>query len=203
MNRRSFLGNSTKFLGALGLLSMAPNMLFADDKSRNILILFAHTYWENSKINKTLLNEAAKIKGVKIHNLTETYPDSKIDAQKEVELLKWADKIIMQFPLFWYSTPSLLKEWEDEVLVKIDAMDMQTKSKTLSGKTFQIITTAGGKAQSYDGRHGATIKQLLLPIYHTFGYLNATPKDPYAIYDVGNIPLDKLPIKEYLRQIQL
>ena len=207
MDRRKFLGNCATLLGGLGLLSAMPSTLNAlsveTNRHKRILIIFAHTYWNDSKINRKLLSEASKIEGVKIHNLTEQYANAKIAVDKEIELLAWADKIIMQFPLFWYSTPSLLKEWEDEVLVAVDTIDSKNKNKMLKGKTFQIITTAGGKESSYDGHHGGvTIKQLLLPIYHSFAYLDAKAKDPYCIYDAGNISIDKLPIKQYLSQIK-
>lgn len=83
------------------------------------LIVFAHTFWKDSKVNRALLESIKDKNNLKIHNLSTSYNDGKIDVDKELALLKEADKIIFQFPLFWFSTPSLLKEWQDRVLSAI------------------------------------------------------------------------------------
>ena len=74
------------------------------------LILFAHTFWENSKVNKALLESLKDSNHIKIHNLTTTYPDGKIDAEAEKALLKEADTIIFQFPLFLFSQQHLKRK---------------------------------------------------------------------------------------------
>lgn len=158
------------------------------------LILFAHTFWENSKVNKALLESLKDSPNITIHNLTTAYPDGKINVEKEIALLKEADNIVFQFPLFWFSVPSLLKEWQDRILTAIlygDSRDL------LKGKTFQIITTAGGSESTYDGHHGATIKDLMLPIYHSFEYLGAKSKETFCIFSANAA---NLPIQDYQKQ---
>lgn len=159
------------------------------------LILFAHTFWENSKVNKALLESVQGLPNLTIENLTLTCPNSTIDVDAQKSLLKDADTIIFQFPLFWFSTPSLLKEWQDRVLTGILYGD---DPKILNGKTFGIVTTAGGAESSYDGHHGATIKDIFVPIYHSFNYLGTEPKEAFCIFsaDASNLPIDKY--KAYL-----
>ncbi len=41
------------------------------------------------------------------------YPDFIINVKREQELVENHDNIIFQFPLYWYSSPSLLKKWID------------------------------------------------------------------------------------------
>jgi putative NADPH-quinone reductase len=53
---------------------------------------------------------------VTIHQLYAAYPDFRIDVKREQELLSLHDRMILQFPLYWYSTPALLKQWFDVVL---------------------------------------------------------------------------------------
>ena len=50
------------------------------------------------------------------------------DIEAEIKKIEWANHIIFQFPLWWFSTPAILKGWFDRVLVKGFAYD--------SGKTF-------------------------------------------------------------------
>ena len=143
------------------------------------LILFAHTFWENSKVNKALLESLKDSNHIKIHNLTTTYPDGNIDAEAEKALLKEADT----------------KEWQDRVMTGIL---YGNEPKLLNGKKFGIITTLGGAESSYDGHHGATIKEILLPIYHSFKYLGLQEKEPFCIFsaNAANLPLQEY--KKYL-----
>ncbi|MWV62857.1 flavodoxin family protein [Helicobacter saguini] len=162
------------------------------------LVIFAHTYWKDSKANKALLEAASKLENVKIHNLTTTYPTAAIDVDKEISLLKETKKIVFQFPLFWFSTPSIMKEWEDVVLGKILYGD---NPKLLSGKTFKVITTAGGTKETYEGHHGYTIETLMLPLNCAFQYIGCKIDEPYAIFK-ANAPGAVMPIDEYLANLK-
>ena len=156
------------------------------------LIIFAHTFWKDSKVNRALLEELKNNKNVNVHNLSVIYPDGKINSVKsEVELLKEADNIIFQFPLFWFSMPSLLKEWQDLVLTDILH---GSDSKALENKTFKIITTAGGEKSFYDSLD-FNISEILSPINVSFKHLGLKVKEPFCIYEANK---DNLPIKEYL-----
>lgn len=156
------------------------------------LIIFAHTFWKDSKVNRALLEELKNNKNVNVHNLSVIYPDGKINSVKsEVELLKEADNIIFQFPLFWFSMPSLLKEWQDLVLTDIL---YGSDSKALKDKTFKIITTAGGEKSFYESSD-FNINKILSPINLSFKYLGLKIEEPFCIYEANK---DNLPIKEYL-----
>ena len=52
------------------------------------LLLFSHTFWDNSKVNKALLESAKSLPNLTIHNLNTAYPNGAIDVAKEVELLE-------------------------------------------------------------------------------------------------------------------
>lgn len=160
------------------------------------LIIFAHTFWENSKANHALLKSIEDEKDIKIHNLSALCFNKDFDINTEISLLKNAEKIIFQFPLFWFSTPSVLKEWQDKVL---SAILHGENPKLLEGKKFQIITTLGGIESSYDGHHGATLEELLKPIYYAFEYMGCKSIKPYAIFNAQNINLD---YEEYKKQIK-
>ena len=166
------------------------------------LILFAHTFWQDSKANKALLESLKDSQEIKVHNLSTTYKhSSEIALDSELALLEKAQNIIFQFPLFWYSTPGMLKDWQDIVLTPI----FYKESKMLQGKTFGLVITAGGTEESYDGHHGATIKELLLPLYHSFTHLGLKTKEPFCIFDVdyteNKSDVTKLPFEEYKRYV--
>ena len=75
-----------------------------------ILLVVAHPNIESSLRNKTIVeNFKALHPDVEIDELYKLYPDFKIDVKKEQEKLVKADSIILQFPMFWYNAPALMR----------------------------------------------------------------------------------------------
>src|SRR5258705_2687374 len=84
--------------------------------SRRILVLLAHPVLERSRVNRRLVDAVRGLEGVTIHDLYEVYPTLDIDVRREQELLLEHDVAVFQHPFYWYSVPSILKEWQDLVL---------------------------------------------------------------------------------------
>ena len=101
---------------------------------KRVLINLVHPNIGESRVNKLLTQTAQKEENVTINNLYAEYPDFKIDVQKEQELLLENDVIIFQFPLYWLSSPALLKEWFDRTFVYNFAYGENYK---LEGKNLQ------------------------------------------------------------------
>ena len=79
---------------------------------KNILIVSGHTDLNNSVANKNILNKLKeKLPNAEYDILSELYPNYQIDVEKEQEKLLKADIIVLQYPVFWYSMPSLLEKW--------------------------------------------------------------------------------------------
>jgi NAD(P)H dehydrogenase (quinone) len=109
------------------------------------------------------------------------------DVRAEIDKLLWADALILQFPLWWYGMPAILKGWVDRVYAYGFAYGVGEHSDTrwgdrygegtLAGKRAMLIVTAGGWEEHYSARgvNGA-IDDLLFPINHGILY--------YPGYDV-------------------
>lgn len=81
-----------------------------------ILVIYAHPAQRRSRANKPLARMLAGLPGVAMHDLYWRYPEFDIDVRAEQQALEAADVMVLQFPVQWYATPSLLKEWLDVVL---------------------------------------------------------------------------------------
>ena len=77
------------------------------------------------------------------------------------------DRIIVQYPFYWYSVPPLFKKWMDDVLAYNFAYG--TEGDKLAGKELQIITSVGGPAESYSpgGYNSFSIQEFLKPLQQT------------------------------------
>ena len=130
---------------------------------RRVLLLFAHPVLERSRVNLRLLAEAREVTGVTIHDLYEVYPTLEIDARREQRLLLDHDAVVFQHPFYWYSTPAILKEWQDLVLEHGWAYGHG--GTQLRGKITLNAITTGGPEAAYrrDGYNRFTIRELLAP----------------------------------------
>ena len=132
-----------------------------------ILLIYAHREPAASRVNRALLNAAATLPNVTVHDLMTRYPDFRIDVEHEQRLLLEHDAVVLQFPFYWYSTPAILKEWQDAVLSYGFAYG--TGGDKLRGKKLMIATTTGGPAEAYQagGFNQYTMSELLRPLQAT------------------------------------
>ena len=86
------------------------------DQNQRVLILFAHPAPERSEVNAPLFEASRGREGVTLVDLYAEYPDYRIDIDREQQRLVDHDVVVFMFPLYWYSTPAILKEWQDLVL---------------------------------------------------------------------------------------
>jgi glutathione-regulated potassium-efflux system ancillary protein KefG len=149
---------------------------------RRLLILFAHPVLERSRVNRRLLAEAREVSGVTIHDLYEVYPALDIDVKREQRLLLDHDVIVFQHPFYWYSTPAILKEWQDLVLEHGWAYGHG--GTQLRGKITLNAITTGGPAAAYrrGGYNRFTIRELLAPWDQTAHLCGMRFLAPFAVH---------------------
>ncbi|WP_411343758.1 NAD(P)H-dependent oxidoreductase [Paenibacillus sp. WLX1005] len=151
------------------------------------LIVVAHPNLHESRINKRWLQELEQYSDrLTIHNLYEQYPDSKLDIAREQTLLEQHDRIILQFPLYWFSSPPLLKQWLDEVFLEDWAYG--TDIELFHSKTISVAISAGSRESDYqmDRKYRYDIHHILSPFEVTTRYLNAQYREPFVLYAAGS-----------------
>ena len=149
---------------------------------RRILILFAHPAFQKSRINRALVESAAGLDGVTLHDLYEAYPDFCVNVTREQALLLAHDVVVFQHPFYWYSCPALLKEWQDLVLEFGWAYG--PGGDRLRGKAFLSAITTGGGADAYGrgGHNHFTIAELLAPLEQTARLCGMAPQPPFVVH---------------------
>jgi len=173
-------------------------------KIRRVLILFAHPALRRSRCNRHLADAVRGLDGVTVHDLYEAYPEHDIDVDHEQRLLLEHDVVVFQHPFYWYSTPSILKEWQDLVLEHGWAYGHS--GTALHGKTLISAITTGGSEGSYgpQGANGCTMWQLLAPIRQTASLCGMLYPPPIVVH--GTHGLSEQEIKrhaaEYRRLVE-
>ncbi|MEN9307735.1 MAG: hypothetical protein RL173_1667 [Fibrobacterota bacterium] len=127
------------------------------------LVVFAHPAFERSRVHRVWLSAVRALPWVDVRDLAELYPQGVIDIHAEQEALNSARTVVFQHPLYWYSSPGILKEWIDQVLEHGWAYG--SSGTALRGKRLVVATSAGGPRAAYgpEGRNRHTLKDYLLP----------------------------------------
>ncbi|HDY7510850.1 TPA: NAD(P)H-dependent oxidoreductase [Vibrio vulnificus] len=147
-----------------------------------VLVIYAHPSQHRSEVNAPLFAAAQAVDGVTCVDLYAEYPQFDINIDKEQARLLEHDVIVFQFPLYWYSTPALLKEWQDLVLEYGFAYG--TDGTALKDKLMLCVVSAGGKEEAYkaEGYNHFTIRQLLAPIEQMAALTSMHYLPPFAIF---------------------
>lgn len=108
------------------------------------------------------------------------------DVREQLDNIEWCDLLVLQFPIWWFSAPAILKGWFERVLVKGVAYGGGRKhgKGVFKGRHGLISCTTGTPAETYapDGIEG-DIERLLWPINNgIFHYLGMTPYKPFVSF---------------------
>ena len=151
------------------------------------VVILAHPDMKGSRVNKRWKEELLKHDSrILVHDLYEEYRDYNIDITREQKLLEEYNKIILQFPFYWYSSPPLLKKWMDEVLEYGWAYgDDEGIDYNLKNKKIGIAVSVGGPEEEYNkkGLVSYTMDELLSPFLATINYIGAIHKGNFILFD--------------------
>ncbi|MDR3518687.1 MAG: NAD(P)H-dependent oxidoreductase [Azospirillaceae bacterium] len=121
------------------------------------------------------------------------------DVKAEQEKLLWADALILQFPLWWFTMPAILKGWVDRVYAYGFAYGVGEHSEkrwgdrygegAMAGKRAMVLVTTGGWEEHYSARGiNGPIDDLLFPINHgILFYPGFDVLPPFVVYRADHL----------------
>ena len=150
-----------------------------------MLLVMAHPALERSRANQRMMAAAQEVAGVTLHDLYETYPTFTIDVRAEQKRLLKHAVIGLQFPMYWYSTPALLKEWLD--LVWLHGFAYGVGATALKGKRLFVACSTGGRAEAYgpEGYNTYTMDEFLRPLEQTARLCGMEWEKPFVLHASG------------------
>ncbi len=114
------------------------------------------------------------------------------DIKTEMEKLLWADVLIFNFPLWWFSVPAILKGWVDRVFAMGFAYGAGKgvyETGVFKGKKGMLCVTTGGPEMAYgeNGKNGV-MEKILFPINHGMLYfVGMDVLEPFVAYSPARI----------------
>lgn len=113
------------------------------------------------------------------------------DIQAELDKLLWADLLILNFPIFWFSAPAMLKGWIDRVLVSGVCYGGKRfyDQGGLAGKRALVTVTLGGREHMFgEGAIHGPLEDMLRPILRgTLAYVGYDVLAPFVAWHVPYI----------------
>ena len=120
------------------------------------------------------------------------------DVREEQAKLASAELLVLQFPLWWYGPPAILKGWFDRVLTAGFAYgDLDPENGLprrygdggLLGRKALVVVTAGEDARSIGTRGiSGDLDSLLFPLTHgTLWYVGIEALDLHGVHDAGTL----------------
>lgn len=103
------------------------------------VVIVAHPDYSDSSTQQFLLESGKHLEEVCYHFID----DKEIEGHKERQLLEKYDRIIFQFPMYWYSAPYELKKWIDQVF------DDSFIKGRMEGKELGLVVTLGVAEESF------------------------------------------------------
>lgn len=168
----------------------------------HVIVYYAHPGHRSSRVNKPMAEAAAAVEGIEFVDLYRLYPRHDVSIADEQARILPADVILFQFPLFWYSTPSIIKDWIDLVLEHGFAFG--AGGDKLEGKTMMLALTAAGPEDAYTthGYQHYPLRTFLTPLEQTARLCHMHFPAPYVLHSALHAPDDgqvELHVRGYVR----
>lgn len=129
------------------------------------------------------------------------------DVDAEIENHRWADTVIMQFPVNWMGAPWSFKKYMDEIytagmdgrLCNGDGRTEEAPKKNygmggnLTSTTYMLSCTLNSPSEAFDDPTepffaGISLDDLLAPVHLNAKFFDMTPLPTFAAYDVMKNP---------------
>ncbi|MED1603148.1 NAD(P)H-dependent oxidoreductase [Alkalihalophilus marmarensis] len=163
---------------------------------RKLLIINGQNYFDRAqgKLNNTMSKYITELT-TNEYEVVHTDIIKGYHVTEEIEKFKWAEVIIIQTPIYWFSLPGVLKKYIDDVFAP-DVFFGKAKKFGAGGKfskkKYMLSVTWGAKESAFNGAkddflEGLSEDQVLFPIHKTFEYCGFNKLPTFSTYSAMNL----------------
>jgi len=190
---------------------------------KNVLLINGHQYWEISKgkLNKSMADFANNMLTQKGYAVKNTHVEDAYNPEEEVEKLMWADFIIFQTPLYWFSIPWMFKKYIDEVYMtgygimfdddgrtRSDPSKKYGSGGLMQGKKYMLSITCNAPLEAFEDAgqifEGKDVDGVFFYFHKAQQFVGMEHLPAFACYDVlknPNIDVDFQRYEEHLNRL--
>jgi len=162
----------------------------------NILIINAYQKHEfslgklNSSFTNIYFNQLKENNKIKMTTLELGY-----SIQEERNKFFWADTVIIQFPVYWFSSPAKLKFYMDEVFEYEQFYSFADKYGTgglLKDKKYMLSTTWNAPENIFNNKNeffeGKSVDDILISTHKALQFCGLMPLPSFSVHNVVKKP---------------
>ncbi|MDX7985850.1 NAD(P)H-dependent oxidoreductase [Xenorhabdus sp. 12] len=151
------------------------------------LMILAHPNIQQSAANKTIVEELKKSNiELEIRDIYNLSPNYNIDVAAEQEALLRHDFIILQYPMYWFNMPAILKVWFDQVFEYQFAYG--SKGYKLKNKKLLPSFTVGQPERNFKlDEYTSRMDNFLEPIKKSAEYSKMHYIEPVILYEIASV----------------
>ena len=192
---------------------------------KNVLIINAHQKYEGfaeGKLNQTFINTAKETLEAKGYEIKTSFIENEYDIEEEISKHEWADIVITQTPVYWFSTPWIYKKYIDEVFTtaltqgRILIDDGRTRSDASKqygtgglsqGKKFLLSSTWNAPIEAFNDKNqilmeGKSVEDSLTNISAVYKFCGYEILQGFSSHDVLKNPQIENDIKVFKEKLQ-
>lgn len=180
---------------------------------KNVLVINGHEYYDFAKgeLNKTMFDEIVQtLDGA--YEVKTTVIDAGYDIKEEQEKYKWADVVIYQTPIYWFSLPAKFKKYMDEVyeygVFFVGAAEGYGKGGLMKGKKYMFSTTWNAPVTEYKNVEGffagKDFEDSIAHLHYAQQFIGMEPLKSFGAHDVianPDITLYKRELQAHLEDV--
>lgn len=163
---------------------------------KNILIINGHQTYPHSQgeLNETIFNRIVEKLSSK-YQIKTTRVDDGYLVEEEQDKFQWADCIIYQTPIYWFSVPGKLKTYFDQVYksgIFFKKGEQYGQGGLFKDKRYMFSTTWSAPEDQFATHagffEGKNVDEALFHLHRTQAYLGMRPFKSFAIHNVVKNP---------------
>ncbi|WP_238594192.1 NAD(P)H-dependent oxidoreductase [Burkholderia pyrrocinia] len=166
-----------------------------------MLVICGHPDLESSRVNRAVVSALRTDNAITLHILAENFANHQFDVAAEQDRLTHHNRIVLLFPMYWYSCPALMKQWIDDVFTP--GFAYARNGDKLRDKEFLVVTTIGAPESAYraSGFNNHTVDELLRPLQQTVCYIRARYLGAFSAYE--SVFIDDVALVEAVDKIMV
>ncbi|AZB42447.1 flavodoxin family protein [Bacillus sp. FJAT-42376] len=163
---------------------------------KKILIVNGHEYYSKSKgkLNSTLFQTMRETLNERF-SLKETTVQMGYDVQEEIKKWEWADAVIFQTPIYWFSIPGLFKHYIDQVYMDnifFKGSDRYGQGGQFTEKHYMFSVTWNAPETAFnredDFFEGKSVDEALFHLHKMQQFIGMKQLPTFACYNVVKNP---------------
>ncbi len=160
--------------------------------SKTLILLF-HPDFAHSRANAALEEAAWDVETIELVDIAASYPQRRFGMMEEgaveAQRLLTADRIVLQFPMQWYSVPGLLKDWLDGVLTRMYYVFGEQEGAKLAGTPIMLAVTTGAVPEMFSaqGQAGFTLDEIFTPLKATAHRCGLPWHEPFLFHNANQL----------------